>query len=282
MRFAAFCLLVLLVPSMAFAQDAPSDETIAQARSLYERGALAFEQERWADCASHFEESFTLVFSPTLLYNIARCYEEEAALSHSPESYRRAIAAYVRYLREDPNAEPEPITVRLRDLRADLEAVSPAAVDPATIIRTTVSDLEDVQETLSSSPLLREYVDNTIPPEAAELTASPPQEDSGFAWTYTLTFGIATVVVGIATLITEIVGINDYNTLADTCGMTVAGCDPSDINRVEVLGTTTGVLFGLTSALLVSTGVAFTVEFFNQNTAGPAGTAFGLQLTRSF
>lgn len=284
MRFAAFCLLVLLVPGMAIAQEsqAPSQEQIVQARMLYEQGELAFQQERWVDCASNFEQSFTLVFSPELLYNIGRCYEEAAAISHDRGHYRRAVAAYVRYLREVPDADSRTISLRIQRLGAALGALPPEealSINPSLAIMNAVTGLEELQRQLTS-PVRPEYTTDFIPPGAAALTVTP--WEPGFAWTYTLALGGATAVVAIASLVTGMVAYGDYNELADTCGQTAEGCDPSDISRVDALATAAIVLLGISAALLVSTGIAFFIEFSEQNTAGPAVEAFGLQLTRRF
>lgn len=273
MRFAAFCLLVLLVPGRALAQEsqAPTQEQVAQARMLYEQGALAFQQERWADCASNFEQSFTLVFSPELLYNVGRCYEEAADISRDRDHYRRAIVAYVRYLQEVPGVDSRLIYLRIQQLRTALDALppeEPLAADPAQ----AAAQLP--------SPLRVEYTTDFVSPGPVELSSSP--REPGFAWTYTLTLGGATAAVALAALITGAVANSDYNELATTCGQTPEGCDPSDVSRVDTLATTTTVLLGVSAALLVSTGVAFFIEFSEQNTAGPAVEAFGLQFTRRF
>jgi len=105
-RFFLLLTALILTPAQVLAQ-APeritSPEEREQARQLYERGAMAYQQERWSDCAARFEASFVIVFSPALLYNIGLCYENAASGETAQADLDRAYRAFSRYVRESPD-----------------------------------------------------------------------------------------------------------------------------------------------------------------------------------
>jgi hypothetical protein len=51
-------------------EDEPSDEAMAEARAIYNEGAQAAEEERWADAIGLFEQSYALSGRASALYSI--------------------------------------------------------------------------------------------------------------------------------------------------------------------------------------------------------------------
>lgn len=266
MRFVAFCLLaVLTVPSTSLAQeaDAPTPEQVNQARSLYEQGAQAFERHRWLECAQSFERSFTIVFSPELLYNIGRCYEEAARLSRNRDHYSRALAAYQRYVREVEDADREEIALKVEQLRGELELLPPE-VDP---------DPEPPQEITPEPEVVQEETPDPI------LEVQPPAAESEYAWTWTTVGVAATALTAVAAVVLGVVANVEYDSLLNTCA---PDCRPGDVDRVEGMIAATNALLVVSGVFLVGTGVVFTLEFVDQDRGAPIPSAFGVSYTRSF
>lgn len=269
-------LVVFLVGSglggtVALAQDvdsdAPTPERVVRARQLYQQGAEAFERHRWLECAQAFEQSFTLVFAPELLYNIGRCYAEAARLSRSREHYGRAIAAYRRYMREVEDADNQEIGLAIDQLRAERDLLPPT---------------EEVASPLGAEP---EPEESSATDAAAErepdrqVLSRPvralPQEQGGFAWTWTMVGASLTFAAAVAAIVTGVVASSEYDSLASTCGQTPEGCGAGQIARVQDLATGTNALLVASGVLLVGTGVAFGVEFVND---APESTVSGVRI----
>ena len=103
MRF-AFCLSLLLLPSVARAADAPpptdaavNESRRADAKARYEQGAAAYAAGRFKDAVDLFLEADALAPSAPLSFNIARAYEKLGDDSGALRWYRD-------YLRRAPEA----------------------------------------------------------------------------------------------------------------------------------------------------------------------------------
>jgi len=273
MRFTAIVFVLLCVPCVTFAQEQEiTEDQINRSRELYVLGEEAYINRQWAQCADNFERSFSIVFSPELLYNIGRCYEELATTSGDPTHYGRAITAYTRYIREAHVEDTDALDLKIYRLSEAL-----AHLEESTEI---VYDYDSVlvpEEEVFDEPVVTSY----HPPALIPRNRETPVPDSRFWWPATLYLGTATFVMLVATIITGVISLTTYNDLESTCGGTTAGCDSNDISKVNSLSTATNVLIGLTGALLVATGVAFYFEFSaHDGEASPS--AFGLRFTESF
>ena len=276
MRFTALLLLLAtMFPCMASAQDAE----LQRARDLYTQGREAFQRGEWAMCAYYFEQSFQLVHSPELLYNVGKCYDRAAMADNRVEYFERALAAYTRFIRERPEDADDEIRQRIGVLRDAMHRLFPSTRDQV-VPETPPLVVVVPQETVAPEPIPDAEDVQVTAPEAA--AAEPEAEaDNGFAWTWTLVGGITTAVMGAVALSVGSVARNEFNSLRDSCGGTTAGCDPNDVSRVESLQLATNILLGLSGALLIGTGLSFIFEFSAQS-GSPTPTAFGLQLTRNF
>lgn len=260
-------LFVYCVPSVALGQS--TEAQTAEAQSFFQRGQLAFQQERWPDCARHFERSFALVFSGELLYNIGVCYERAADAVEGPEARQlmeRAIAAYRRYGREQPDAEDaDAVRGRAERLREAL----PREVAATSIAETEASPPQD-------SPVSDAAGDTSQPPPVATATPvlssaeveglhAPPVGDEpslaeGFGFPLTVAAGLWTVVTFAVAVATGVYGQSRFDTLGETCGMTELGCSDSDIDDVEMLETVANVFYIGAAVGIALGGVALAVE----------------------
>lgn len=249
-----FMVLLTFVP-VASAQTPPSREAIQQAQEHFNRAELAFRQERWLDCATHFEQSFTTIFAPELLYNVGLCYERAADTMGDADSIpymERAVGAYTRYLRELPQApDVAGIRVRLDDLRVLL-----------TRARAAVAAEEAEEETVEETPLPEPVLVEEDPSEDLVTediaVVAPVDRGFGFGWTVT---GAAFTLASFVTAIGLSIGAQEqFNDLAATCGQTPAGCSPSDVESVTTLATGANAMYVVSGILLAATGVAFGLE----------------------
>lgn len=238
-----FVLIGTFVPSLALAQDL--DPTVAEAREHFSRGEMAYRQERWLDCATHFEASFQSVFAPELLYNIGLCYERASDTRDDIESIpymERALSAYTRYLRELPNsADALSVSIRVEDLRILLARARSVEIDEAEEVEENIPPPEEAAPPEVTEPEESAAVDLTVP----EL----PPLDRGFGFGWTLTgaaFTVASFVVAVG-----------LGLAASEC-YSNSSCTSSEGYALQSGANT---LFLVSGTLLAATGVAFGLEF---------------------
>lgn len=118
---------LLVAVSLAHGQDRPAGETGAQsprgetppsldqaARLLFETARTAFENGDYETALERFKQAYAASPRPALLYNIATTAD---MLRRDDE----ALAAFERYLREEPAADDRPLVeARIRALRATI------------------------------------------------------------------------------------------------------------------------------------------------------------------
>ena len=111
----------------------------------------------------------------------------------------------------------------------------------------------------------------TTPP-AVDLTASalPPQSSPNLPMPRWVpwTLGAATVAVGTVAIIAGLSASSRFDDLNSTCGRTAQGCATSDIDDVRSRARRANILWALTGAAAVATGVTV---YVNANAAGAAG-----------
>lgn len=125
---AAAALLVVVLSAVlsatpALAQDS---QTVAEARSVFTAGQVAFDAGRYADALVYFRRSYSLSRRPELLFNIALCQDRL-------RNDDAATTAYTRYLAEMPSAsnraEVERRLAAMQLARERRAAEAAAAVD---------------------------------------------------------------------------------------------------------------------------------------------------------
>jgi len=99
----ALLLLSLLATAPASVSAAPDDEA-ARLRALFADGQRLFSERRFSEAASRFERLYELKPHPSVLFNLARCYEK---LQETP----RALRFYRDYIHQAPDAPDRPQVV---------------------------------------------------------------------------------------------------------------------------------------------------------------------------
>jgi len=263
----------LFVASLASAQD---DAHIEAAREHFSRGEIAFSQERWLDCATHFEASFQAIFAPELLYNIGLCYERAADTmgdSDSVSYMERALAAYTRYLRELPaSSDAAALRIRIDDLRVLVERARAAAEEDVEPEGDSVTLVPDPSSIVVEDPGDDLVVDDII------VIGHP--EDRGFGFGWTLTGGAFTLASFVTAIGLSVAAQEQFNSLAATCGQTMDGCSTEDVNSILTLATSANAMYVVSGVLLAATGLAFGLEFHFWST--PAETHAGLDYSVRF
>ncbi len=80
------------VGAPAFAQEAPSEEALADARASFQQGNSAYLEGRYRDAIAAFERANRIVPNPRLIEYIARCYTNLGDAVRAIESYRAYAA----------------------------------------------------------------------------------------------------------------------------------------------------------------------------------------------
>jgi hypothetical protein len=270
MRFTSILISVLLISNVAFAQTSNREE----ARRLFTLGSEAYAAEQWDDCASYFERSFTLVFAADLLYNIGVCYENAADFGASEPTeqltrLRRASAAFSRYLREagdsaEAQQHLEYVTQRIQETEEEYDAQLEEN-DRLNEAEGTTDPMEGV--------MLPEVV-VTDSPLSEEMSSDLPSVD--LSWP--VAFGVTPVDSFALGLVLNLVAAMEFSSLSDTCGGTPEGCDPRDIARVDQLSIASYVMYGVSGAALVATGISLAATLVSYENSWSAH----LQYTASF
>ena len=99
---------------------------------------------------------------------------------------------------------------------------------------------------------------------AAPTAANEPPLPRWLPWALTA----ATLATGTAAVIAGLSASDHYDSLKSTCGQTVAGCTPSQIDAVRSRASRANLLWAATGVVAVATGITF---FMNINQAGIAG-----------
>lgn len=106
---------VILLASDVVQMDPAPDHREAEARTLYERGKVAYAEGRYEDAIRLFEEAFDLSHKPLLLYNLSLAYERVG-------DYRRALERLRGYSAAAPPQEREIVRKRIENLRRRIQA----------------------------------------------------------------------------------------------------------------------------------------------------------------
>jgi len=108
-------LAVALAAAPAAAQTAPDDTVRRQAVALFEQGLAAFQAADFPAARDAFQQSLTLRFNATVLYNLATT---ERAL----HDYPAAVASFRRYLETQDDRVTTAERAEIEASLADMEA----------------------------------------------------------------------------------------------------------------------------------------------------------------
>lgn len=129
----------------------PSEEQREEARVHFVAGSDYFSKGEYDKAIPEFQKAYAVVFSPEILYNIGRCYEE---LGKEQE----AIYNYEMYLRLYPNAEDaEDVHHRITILK-DVKAVEAKRAEASVSVSSDAVEADG--ETQSSADYEEEFVED--------------------------------------------------------------------------------------------------------------------------
>jgi tetratricopeptide (TPR) repeat protein len=121
--------LILLFPSLALAQPAPSEGDIELAKAHFRTGEIYYEQGRYPDAAHEFEEAYRLSHRPALLYNMGKSYDGAGDAA-------RALGAYRRFLAQVTGSADRPaVTERVEQLAHIVGHIQIASTVPGALVR---------------------------------------------------------------------------------------------------------------------------------------------------
>jgi tetratricopeptide (TPR) repeat protein len=213
-------------PSARAAQPAPAN--VEQARQAFERAHRAYNLGQWHEAADGFGEAYRMTGDPTLLFNRAQALRQGGRLGE-------AVTAYRAYLREKPDAAN----------RAEVEQ------------RILALEQQLQSERLRGSPGRAE--DEAVTPTLDLTTPAPAAEPRrSRRWTW-VAVGVTGLLAGGAT-IAGLTMRSRYHSLQDSCGRTPAGCSDENKDGLRTRVRVANVLWGLTAASAVATGVTFYLE----------------------
>lgn len=238
--------------SRARAQEAETDLTDEEARSLFEAGRAAFTAGRFEDALGHFQRAYELSGRPMLLFNIGQSFDR---LRRDEE----ALSTFERYLTDVPDAPN----------RAQVEA-------RVAIMQAAVAEAEEQAElrALDTPP-------DSVGAEESEGDPAAPDSPSRrrpFAW---VSAGASVGFVGLAATF-WLLGDGEYDDLAQSCG--TRGCtdeeiDASSLHTFDVL---TNVSIALSVAAAATSIVLFIVEDSAGEDVAVSVSPQGLSLRGSF
>ena len=228
-RFVA-CLVAAVIatasaPRSVRAQTMDDDDR--QARAEFLAGRAAFGSQDFAEAARRFERAIALSHRPQLYFNLGMAYDRLRRWHDARDAFRQFLSAL-------PNApEANEARARLVVVYQELDRESQAAASRA-------------PPPSSTPPPIVRVVVRTVPRE------SRPYLVAGVAaGGLALIAGIVSVTVGLLTN-------SLYDQLANSCGMTAAGCAQASIDDIELRATLTNG-FGITAGVLALGAVALLV-----------------------
>jgi len=274
-------LVALLAAHMAWAGPTEDSDREA-ARIATKQATAAYNLGHYDEAASLYEEAYTRVPDPILLYDLGQSYRQANKLDKALIAYR----SYLRTAAEDaPNRERVKAFVDELEWTFEIQAKSAArkaaqergAATPVVSKPAKAAQPERPVETEPAQPA--EAAQPGRPSESAELqiprqqvpspsiskrpdlisqpqTVEEPHPSASWKkWAPWVGVGI-TAALGVATIVEGLSANSSFNNLQGNCGKT-RPCTDSQVDGVRSKTTVTNVLLGLTAASAAATGVVF-------------------------
>jgi tetratricopeptide (TPR) repeat protein len=145
--------LAVTLCSARWAEAQESD--VQTARELYEQGASAYSHGNFEAAITAFERAYAISGNAALLFNIA-----QAERLAGPEHCERALQAYQRFLREDPDASNvAEVEQRIGEMKACSDARRASEQPPAARVARRSSARQETREPAAPA----------VPPRASSL-----------------------------------------------------------------------------------------------------------------
>lgn len=176
------CFVVILIALLAGHSRAQEED----AKSVYERGKIAFALGRFAEAADDFEKAFEKKPDPAMLYNAAQARRLAG-------DKKKALVLYQNFLRlfgEQENHDE--VEQRIRELKAAIETEQRANTNPPTGLAGDKSDVP-----AATAPPPTGTATERAPAPAAVVTQSAPEKPRPKrAWIWGIVAGGVVVVGG--------------------------------------------------------------------------------------
>jgi hypothetical protein len=167
---------------------------MAESRRLFLAGRKAFDEGRLDAAIASFEAAYQAAPLPALWFNIAQCHRRKFLLSQDPESLRRAIDDYRRYLTEVPNAEHRvEATQQLAELTPLLARIAPERL--GVVAPPSPPPVVQPAEPAPRQPVVASAPEPQRPPA---LLASPPPKARGPSRRTAIAIAVSVTVVVLA------------------------------------------------------------------------------------
>ena len=271
-----------VVAVVTIAGPARAESKTQAAREAAETGRRAYNLNHWDEAVAAFEKAYQLSGDPALLFNLAQAHRQAG---HGNE----AVHFYKTYLREQPDGPNREIaTKQLNELQAQNwhdpfdtpESGARATAPPPAVARPTAPPpSSSVVVVPPPGPAAASPAPVAPPPAAASPAVAPSASDAPVVVApqpapprrtplprgLPLAGAVATVALMSAAIVYGVSASSRYDELASSCGRTMAGCAPSDINQIRSQDRTATVLWIATGVVAAATGVA---AFVNAREAG--------------
>jgi hypothetical protein len=241
------------------AQDAP------QAKPVIDRAQRAYAAGRKQDAIEDFKRAYELSGEVTLLFRLGEVSRE---LGQDLAAYR----FYRAYLTRDPRGphrEAADRAARAFEARggtgpAPAPAARPSAVRPPAVAPVAANAAVVAPSAATALPARQAPAPPVADLRAVPAPAPAPPLPRWLPWA-----GLAaTVALGGGAVYTGFKGAQRYDELRASCGQTVEGCRPSDIDDLESRALTTNLLWAAAGVGAVATGVMI---YVNTREAGFSG-----------
>jgi len=271
--FSAVLVLVALLAAPTAWAGPSEDADREAARTATKQATAAYNLGHYDEAASLYEEAYTRVPDPILLYDLGQSYRQANKLDKALTAYR----SYLRTAPEDaPNRERVQQWVGELEWTSDIQAKAAAqraaqkeqpstSAAPAPPIPKPAEPAELPEPAEPAQPaepqISRQQVPSPSFSTRSDLVSQAPkvEEPLSYAswkkWASWVGVGLTTAL-GVATIVEGLSANSSFNDLQESCGKTKT-CTNSQIDGVRSKTTVTNVLLGLTAASAAATGVVF-------------------------
>jgi tetratricopeptide (TPR) repeat protein len=230
--------LLALVGAAPPAIAQPITDDVEKARAHFERGQRLYEVGDYQQALAEFRAAHAAKPDSAFLYNVAQCLRGLGDL-------HGALAVYRRFVTAAPESPARPQAERrIHEIQALLAtpATTPASGGAALDLRRPVSG-------------------DTAPPPTLGLNRPPSKQnpEQGPRWLPWAGAGVAAALAGGAVIAGWSMQ-SRYDDLLGTCGSTPLGCNTDEIDGVRGRMRLANLLWGLTAASALATGVLFYLD----------------------
>jgi hypothetical protein len=297
-------ILVLIAQVGPVASPAPK----AKAQALLTEGSRFYGDGDYASALDKFGAAYQAYPSPKLMFNIGQANRDLSRPVEAREAFEKYLAT-----EDDPTSPTvaeatkslDELQHKLGRIRVECETADvevrldgkSAGTTPLVNVLWATPGKHQVTANHERSGLALEDVDvkagvlnvvtlrlQPLATQPAEVQRSVPQvQQSERRWKWTLVAASSTVALGIGAIVSGLAMQSKYDSLKSSCGSdSTSGSGCTDISAVTTRRNIANVLWGLTGAAAISTGVLFYVERTPVTVAPLAGPIMGALARATF